>query len=96
MAAERPAVLCRRDLAEIGEARRYCAKPIDDTTRSRNPLEWCADCRARLPIWPTGEQPAPAPECVEGDGEAAAHLHGSAMGLEPCCGQHADCAEAVA
>lgn len=44
----RKVVLCRRDLADIGEAPRFCAKPID----ARNTLNWCGACRARLPLWP--------------------------------------------
>ena len=42
-------VLCRRDLSDFGAAPRYCSKSI----KSRNALNWCPDCRERLPIWPT-------------------------------------------
>ena len=41
-------VLCRRDVAEIGQPKNYCARPI----KTRNPLNWCDDCQRRLPIWP--------------------------------------------
>lgn len=41
-------VLCRRDRAEIGQPKLLCCKPI---TR-RNTLDWCEQCRARLPLWP--------------------------------------------
>lgn len=44
-------VLCRRDLSEIGEPKKYCAKPINAQTKP-NRLDWCDDCLKRLPIWP--------------------------------------------
>lgn len=31
--------------------------------------------------------------CVEHGDRKATHLHGTNKGLEPCCGQHGDCAE---
>jgi hypothetical protein len=40
-------VLCRRDVGPIGELR-YCGKSIG----KRNRLNWCEECRARLPYWP--------------------------------------------
>ena len=49
-------VLCRRDLADIGATPVYCAKPI----KRQNVLDWCPDCRKRLPFWPPNDEPAPA------------------------------------
>lgn len=40
-------VLCRRDLAQIGEPKRYCARPI----KTKNDLDFCDDCKSRRPFW---------------------------------------------
>jgi hypothetical protein len=47
-------VLCRRDLADIGQPKKFCAKPI----KKRNPLDWCEDCYSRRLIWPGMDVPA--------------------------------------
>ena len=41
-------ILCRRNLADIGAHPNYCCKPIN----KQNPMDWCEECRVRLPIWP--------------------------------------------
>lgn len=45
-------VLCRRDLADIGQPKRYCAKPI----KKQNNLDWCETCYCRIPFWPSGHE----------------------------------------
>lgn len=52
-------VLCRKDLAELGQAPRFCAKPINSATKP-NAFGWCDGCRAALPYWPTTDEPTPA------------------------------------
>lgn len=49
---------CRREIQKDGEPVKTCDKAI----RRVNPLDWCQDCRARLPFWPTGDAPAEKPE----------------------------------
>lgn len=44
-------VLCRRDRADFGAAPVYCCAPI----KTPNVLNWCDDCRARLPLWPASD-----------------------------------------
>lgn len=44
--------LCRRDRAELGQQHDYCCKSI----KTKNALNWCDDCRARLPMWPKLER----------------------------------------
>lgn len=46
--AEPRYVLCRRTTNDFGSPLTYCAKPIAKS----NPMNYCADCWARLPIWP--------------------------------------------
>lgn len=41
-------VLCRRDLSDFGEPKKYCCKPI----KSQSNFDWCDDCLKRLPFWP--------------------------------------------
>jgi hypothetical protein len=41
-------VLCRRDSSETGAEPKFCARPISKP----NDLNWCAECRKRLPLWP--------------------------------------------
>jgi len=41
-------VLCRREISDFGEPKRFCCKPIK--TKSR--LNWCDEDLARLPFWP--------------------------------------------
>ena len=41
-------VLCRRQVQEIGEPVKYCARPI----KKENSANWCQECGKRLPIWP--------------------------------------------
>lgn len=48
-------VLCRRDVSSIGEAARFCAKPI----AKPNPRNLCAGCSERLPVWPVNEDGTP-------------------------------------
>lgn len=41
-------VLCRRELQDFGELKKFCSKPISRA----NDLDWCDECRSRLPFWP--------------------------------------------
>jgi hypothetical protein len=44
--------LCRREPIEKENSPvKFCAKPIDKP----NANNWCAECRKRLPYWPTGK-----------------------------------------
>jgi hypothetical protein len=40
--------LCRHDVADLGQPRNYCAKPI----KRPNDMNWCEECLKRLPFWP--------------------------------------------
>ena len=46
---------CRRKVTKDGKED-YCCKPIK--TRAGNALQWCDECRARLPFWPADDAPA--------------------------------------
>lgn len=43
--------LCRREVEGQGELKKFCNKTITQ----KNPLNWCASCRVRLPLWPANE-----------------------------------------
>jgi len=57
---------CRREIQEDGEPVKTCDKAI----RRVNALDWCQDCRARLPFWPADDakpkgEPSRCPGCGE-------------------------------
>lgn len=45
-------VLCRREVSDFGEPKRFCCKPI----KTKHSLNWCDEDLARLPFWPIEAQ----------------------------------------
>ena len=41
-------ILCRKTVNDIGEPTKYCSRPIE----KQNHLDYCEECRRRIPIWP--------------------------------------------
>lgn len=55
-------VLCRKNVADIGEPVRYCAKPIEKP----NPSDLCAPHASRMPIWPVNDDGSPCTPELQG------------------------------